>query len=234
MSARIGIARAGAAIWLGAAVTLGSLGVMPWSPAEAKTRFVFANESDYDTVDPHAAFDVGRIAVRLNLYDGLYRWEDNPPKLEPWLADSYSVSEDGKTYTFKLKHGVKCANDRKRDQDTEHCHRLDARVGCGRARIVENRSQASNRQNNQSREEQQDRRNAALRCDTEEVTVRPRRHVPGRISRRGSIGRVSWIDDFPIRGSDAEQLVIRNYRERVTILLDTAVPAAGIEFDYSA
>ena len=57
------------------------------APVLAQKRFVFANESPYDTMDPHAAFDVGRVAVRLNLYDGLYRWLDNPPKLEPWLAD---------------------------------------------------------------------------------------------------------------------------------------------------
>ena len=68
---------------------------------------MFANESPYDTLDPHAAFDVGRVAVRLNLYDGLYRWVDNPPKLEPWLAESHTVSPDGLTYTFKLRHGAK-------------------------------------------------------------------------------------------------------------------------------
>ena len=77
------------------------------APALAQTRFVFANESPYDTLDPHAAFDVGRVAVRLNLYDGLYRWLDNPPKLEPWLAESHTVSPDGLTYTFKLRHGAK-------------------------------------------------------------------------------------------------------------------------------
>src|ERR687892_92578 len=76
-------------------------------PAAAQTRFVFANESPYDTMDPHAAFDVGRVAVRLNLYDGLYRWLDNPPKLEPWLAESHTVSPDGLTYTFKLRRGAK-------------------------------------------------------------------------------------------------------------------------------
>jgi peptide/nickel transport system substrate-binding protein len=76
-------------------------------PALAQTRFVFANESPYDTMDPHAAFDVGRVAVRLNLYDGLYRWLDNPPVLQPWLAESHTVSTDGLTYTFKLRHGAK-------------------------------------------------------------------------------------------------------------------------------
>src|SRR5712692_6901900 len=77
------------------------------APARAETRFVFANESPYDTMDPHAVFDVGRVAVRLNLYDGLYRWLDNPPKLEPWLAESHTVSQDGLTYTFKLRKGAK-------------------------------------------------------------------------------------------------------------------------------
>src|SRR2546422_10662112 len=81
--------------------------VLPASPAPGQTRFVFANESPYDTMDPHAVFDVGRVAVRLNLYDGLYRWLDNPPVLHPWLAESHTVSADGLTYTFKLRQGVK-------------------------------------------------------------------------------------------------------------------------------
>ena len=75
--------------------------------AEAKTRFVFANESDYDTMDPHAAFDVGRVAVRLNIYDGLMRWQKNPAMLEPWVAESHTISQDGLTYTFKMRRGVK-------------------------------------------------------------------------------------------------------------------------------
>src|SRR5213592_2526355 len=93
--------------WLIVLLTLVVLATMPSIPAAAQTRFVFANESPYDTMDPHAAFDVGRVAVRLNLYDGLYRWLDNPPVLHPWLAESHSVSSDGLTYTFKLRRGAK-------------------------------------------------------------------------------------------------------------------------------
>ncbi len=77
------------------------------SAAMAKTSFVFANSSAYDSLDPHTVFDVGRVASRLNLYDGLLRWLDNPAKLENWLAESYQVSKDGKTYTFKLRKGAK-------------------------------------------------------------------------------------------------------------------------------
>ena len=93
--------------WLTLLLVLTLLAAIPAVPAVAQTRFVFANESPYDTMDPHAAFDVGRVAVRLNLYDGLYRWLDNPPKLEPWLAESHTVSSDGLTYTFKLRRGAK-------------------------------------------------------------------------------------------------------------------------------
>ena len=75
--------------------------------ADAKNRFVFANESDYDTLDPHAAFDVGRVAIRLNLYDGLMRWQDNPAVLNPWVAESHTISPDGLNYTFKMRRGVK-------------------------------------------------------------------------------------------------------------------------------
>ena len=46
--------------------------------AAAGGKFVFANSSAYDTLDPHAVFDVGRVASRINLYDGLMRWFDNP------------------------------------------------------------------------------------------------------------------------------------------------------------
>src|SRR6266581_1217381 len=93
--------------WLTLVLVIVMLAAIPSAPALAQTRFVFANESPYDTMDPHAAFDVGRVAVRLNLYDGLYRWLDNPPKLEPWLAESHTVSSDGLTYTFKLRRGAK-------------------------------------------------------------------------------------------------------------------------------
>ena len=40
-----------------------------------------------------------------NVYQGLYQLTD-AGKVEPLLADSYTVSADGLTYTFKLKQGV--------------------------------------------------------------------------------------------------------------------------------
>ena len=72
----------------------------------AKNKFIFANGSPYDSLDPHVRYDVGRVASRINLYDGLLRWLDNPPKLSPWLAESYTISDDALKYTFKLRKGV--------------------------------------------------------------------------------------------------------------------------------
>ncbi|PZX14924.1 peptide/nickel transport system substrate-binding protein [Palleronia aestuarii] len=73
---------------------------------EAQSRYVHANNSAYDTLDPHTVFDVARVATRLNFYDGLYRWVDNPPELIPWLATEHTVSEDGLTWTFTLRDDV--------------------------------------------------------------------------------------------------------------------------------
>ena len=87
------------------ALTLGGAMIAP-TGVEAKNKFIFANSSPYDTMDPHALYDVGRVAYRINLYDGLLRWLDNPPKLSPWLADSYDISDDGISYTFHLNKGA--------------------------------------------------------------------------------------------------------------------------------
>lgn len=97
-----------AAVSGAASLVLGiAVAAAPLAGAEAKDKFVFANSSAYDNLDPHIVFDVGRVATRINLYDGLLRWQDNPPKLENWLAESYEISPDGMTYNFKLRDGAK-------------------------------------------------------------------------------------------------------------------------------
>ena len=73
----------------------------------ARRKFVTANNNPYDILDPHQLFDIGRIAVRLNMYDALTRWVDNPPKLQMWLVEKADISPDGKVYTFTLKPNVK-------------------------------------------------------------------------------------------------------------------------------
>jgi peptide/nickel transport system substrate-binding protein len=57
-------------------------------------------------LDPHAIYDVPMQFILLNAYDGLYRYVGNPPELKPWLAESYTVSDDGLTWEFKLRDGA--------------------------------------------------------------------------------------------------------------------------------
>ena len=61
---------------LGLAAAAAATAAMP-REALAADRFVYANNSNFDTLDPHVVFDTARVAVRLNFYDGLYRWVDN-------------------------------------------------------------------------------------------------------------------------------------------------------------
>jgi peptide/nickel transport system substrate-binding protein len=58
-------------------------------------------------LDPHQIVDVPMQTIMLNAYDNLYRYQNDPPELVPWLAQSYSVSDDGLTWDFKLRPGIK-------------------------------------------------------------------------------------------------------------------------------
>src|SRR5882762_4954784 len=75
------------------------------APAHAQSTMVWGDNLPAN-LDPHALYDVPSSFIQLNVYDNLYRYEGNPPKLKPWLAESYTASKDGKTWDFKLR---KCA-----------------------------------------------------------------------------------------------------------------------------
>lgn len=61
------------------------------------------------TLDPHKVQDGDTIDLLQQVYEGLTVWgEDNKP--QPGVAESWTVSDDGRTYTFKLRKGVKFHN----------------------------------------------------------------------------------------------------------------------------
>ncbi|HXO91848.1 MAG TPA: ABC transporter substrate-binding protein [Stellaceae bacterium] len=68
--------------------------------------FVFGQDLPAN-LDPHQIQDLGMTQYALNTYDNLYRYEDNPPKMRPWLATDHTVSADGLIWEFKLREGVK-------------------------------------------------------------------------------------------------------------------------------
>jgi peptide/nickel transport system substrate-binding protein len=66
---------------------------------------------DIISLDPAEAFEISAGELMGNGYDRLLRYDVNDPsKLLPDLATKWSVSADGKTYSFELKPGVKFAS----------------------------------------------------------------------------------------------------------------------------
>jgi peptide/nickel transport system substrate-binding protein len=66
---------------------------------------------DIISLDPAEVFEISGGELMGNAYDRLLRYDVNDPsKLLPDLAQKWSVSADGKTYSFELKPGVKFAS----------------------------------------------------------------------------------------------------------------------------
>ncbi|MFQ5793529.1 MAG: ABC transporter substrate-binding protein [Candidatus Bipolaricaulia bacterium] len=56
-------------------------------------------------LDPHVATAFSSFRVMEQIYEGLLRF-DQDLQLQPALANSWTISSDGKVYTFKLRTGV--------------------------------------------------------------------------------------------------------------------------------
>jgi peptide/nickel transport system substrate-binding protein len=59
------------------------------------------------SLDPHAVTALNDFRILVNVYDGLVRYEDGTLEPEPALAESWEISDDGLTYTFRLREGVR-------------------------------------------------------------------------------------------------------------------------------
>ena len=74
---------------------------------------VLMSIGDASTIDPHDAYDSASGDVIEQVYDTLYRYAGDGTGnaiIEPRLATGYSMSEDGKTYTFTLRDDVYFSN----------------------------------------------------------------------------------------------------------------------------
>ena len=59
-----------------------------------------------DSLDPHKAVAAGTEEILFNLYEGLVK-PDSEGNMVDALAESHTVEEEGKVYTFRLRDGVK-------------------------------------------------------------------------------------------------------------------------------
>lgn len=102
------------ALMLGAA----SAQEMPIDPnAKAGGDIVITYKDDVATLDPAIGYDWQNWSMIKSLFDGLMDYAPGTTDLVPDLAESYEISPDGQTFTFKLRKGVKFHNGREMTAD---------------------------------------------------------------------------------------------------------------------
>ena len=96
-----------AALLLSAAL----LTTAPLAPAVAQDpkmggTILYANNSGPGQLDPQMAASLVELEVIAHVFEPLISMDANYDA-KPMLAESYEVSDDGKTFTFPLRRGVK-------------------------------------------------------------------------------------------------------------------------------
>jgi peptide/nickel transport system substrate-binding protein len=82
-------------------------------PSEIKNRdtFVIADAFDIASLDPAYAYDTYSAGQIQNIYETLIKFDgDSTSEFIPALATEWTISEDGKTYRFKIRDGVSFHN----------------------------------------------------------------------------------------------------------------------------
>jgi ABC-type transport system substrate-binding protein len=90
----------------------------PLTPAGAANikqggTMVVTYKDDVSTLDPAIGYDWQNWSMIKALFNGLMDYEAGTYNLKPDLAKSFTISDDGKVYTFKLREDVKFHNGRK-------------------------------------------------------------------------------------------------------------------------
>jgi len=73
----------------------------------AKTTVVYGTTEKVTDMDPANAYDFHTWEIFQNAYQGLMTYPAGETNLVPGLAESYTVSADGKEYIFKLRPNLK-------------------------------------------------------------------------------------------------------------------------------
>jgi len=85
---------------------LSILALMAAAPANAAMLSVCI-EGSPEVFNPQLTSNGTTSYVLGQIYDGLVSVKAGSSEIEPALAESWTVSDDARTYTFKLRHGVK-------------------------------------------------------------------------------------------------------------------------------
>ena len=90
------------------AVTLAGCGPRtdPSEAVEGPKTFIFARGADAQKLDPADVDDGESVNSMAHVLEGLLRFRPGTFEVEPHLAERYTVSPDGRIYTFFLRAGV--------------------------------------------------------------------------------------------------------------------------------
>ena len=89
----------------------------PDPAAKQGGAMVMTYKDDVATLDPAIGYDWQNWSMIRSLFDGLMDYVPGSTDLRLGLAESYEISEDGLSYTFKLRPGVKFHNGREMTAD---------------------------------------------------------------------------------------------------------------------
>lgn len=88
------------------ATSLSAVDAAPLSRKPQDNVF-FATSTEPLGLDPALVDDNDSGNINANLYESLLKFKADNTEIEPCLAESWTISEDGTVYTFKLRQGVK-------------------------------------------------------------------------------------------------------------------------------
>ncbi len=76
------------------------------TPVPKKVLRLNLGPGDVPTIDPSLATDVSSVQIIELTTVGLTRQNEETAEVEPGMAESWDISEDGRTYTFHLRKGI--------------------------------------------------------------------------------------------------------------------------------
>ena len=94
-------------------LTLGALTPVTAAQIKQGGAMTVTYKDDISTLDPAIGYDWQNWSMIKALFNGLMDYAAGTYDLEPDLAKSFTISPDGKIYTFKLREDVKFHNGRK-------------------------------------------------------------------------------------------------------------------------
>lgn len=85
----------------------GNSGTSDGGAVETSNEFTFVMGTEPTTMDVHFCTDAATSRILLQVHETLFKWDEASENVIPWLVETSTEAEDGLSWTFKLKEGVK-------------------------------------------------------------------------------------------------------------------------------